>query len=245
MMRPRLAARMAGAASLMRRGVLAVAAVSAVSVASPAAALPVSAQPPAAAQRPPDSTRDTSARPPQDTASTVARDSGAAANAVSATPGSGSTAPATATQPAAAAQPPASGRAADSLRAAAARHRLLGDLSLVQAIVAVLLASLAFFLGFEALQLFQRYGAMVGRDESIGVTSHWGGFGGGASGWRASPALALLVGAIILLGGATTVALSVVSGVLDASSNTPPAAPRPQQRAVPPAPASPDSTPGN
>jgi hypothetical protein len=105
-------------------------------------------------------------------------------------------------------------RSADSSRAAAARRGILGDLSLVQAIIALALVVLSIVLATGALRLFERYGEMVRNDESLGVTSHWGGFGGGASGWRASPALSILVSAIILLGGATTVALTLVARVL-------------------------------
>lgn len=38
--------------------------------------------------------------------------------------------------------------------------------------------------------------AAVRADEPIGISSHWGGLGGGAGGWRLSPALVSLLGAV-------------------------------------------------
>jgi len=216
-----------------RRALLVVACAALAAVAGPRSALDAQLPPPApaaGAQRPAAAAADSAAASAADTTRQGASDASRVADPA-ATGGS----PAATAVPADSAQRAAAAlrRQVDSLRAASLRRGLLGDLSLVEAIIAIALATLAVLLGLGALQLFERYGEMVRRDESLGITSHWGGFGGGASGWRASPALALLVGAVLLLGGATTVAVSVVSRVLpsEAADATPPnakdAAPRP------------------
>jgi hypothetical protein len=215
----------------------------------PAAAIGAQASPtPATAvQRPVGASRDSAAATASDSARGGARDSAAAANPLARTGGSRDSQAATDSVPAAA--DAAKARTADSLRAASARRGILGELSLVQAIVAIALATLAILLGLGALQLFERYGEMVRSDESLGVTSHWGGFGGGASGWRATPALSLLVSAIILLGGATTVAVSVVARLLPGESQGAPsgssAGSAPAAPSAPPAVGKQGSPPGN
>ncbi len=63
-------------------------------------------------------------------------------------------------------------------------------------------AAIAFVLGVLALVAGMRCIDLLGRGESIGIESHWGGLGGGSGGWRLLPATALAILALSFAGGA-------------------------------------------
>lgn len=91
---------------------------------------------------------------------------------------------------------------------------IIGGYTAPQFIALMAVLSVLVLLALSAGRLFDAYAELVRKDESLGVSSHWGGFGGGASGWRASRALSMLVGGVLLVAATTTLAVAVVDIVL-------------------------------
>lgn len=90
----------------------------------------------------------------------------------------------------------------------------IGGYTVPQFITLIAVLSVLVMLALSARRLFDAYAELVRKDESLGVSSHWGGFGGGASGWRASRALSMLVGGVLLVAATTTLAVAVIDIVL-------------------------------
>lgn len=78
-------------------------------------------------------------------------------------------------------------------------------------LVLLVVACVLIALTVATYRLLKRFGAALDQRLPIGTRNHWGGFGGGESGWDLSPALALLIAVLVLaiatvgLGGALVV----------------------------------------
>ena len=68
-------------------------------------------------------------------------------------------------------------------------------------------AALAYILGMTALISGIRCTDALGRGESLGVESHWGGLGGSSGGWRLLPATGLAILTLSFTGAAIAVAV--------------------------------------
>jgi len=90
--------------------------------------------------------------------------------------------------------------------------------------VAFVRAGLAAFFAGLAIWFFYRFAESIRLEGAPHIESHWGGLGGGVGGWRVSPSLIYLSGAIIF---GVLLAFSVRSFDMDAicASKTPGAAP--------------------
>ncbi len=167
---------------------------------STAAAQPVPAQRPAA-------TRDTNVR-----ADTGRQDSSASADSARAGRATQDSVPQDSTTATTAA--PRGDRTANPSAATRSTPLTIGGYNAPQFITLIAVLSVLIMLALSAGRLFDAYAELVRKDESLGVSSHWGGFGGGASGWRASRALSMLVGGVLLVAATTTLAVAVIDIVL-------------------------------
>lgn len=163
---------------------------------------------PAPAQRP-AAVRDTSASAVGDTSRQGTRAPGDSARLDSASQD-------TTARDSAEATPTSSRRDGTATPSSATRNapRTIGGYTAPQFITLIAVLSVLVLLALSAGRLFDAYAELVRKDESLGVSSHWGGFGGGASGWRASRALSMLVGGVLLVAATTTLAVAVVDIVL-------------------------------
>jgi ABC-type phosphate transport system permease subunit len=71
----------------------------------------------------------------------------------------------------------------------------------------------AFVLAVYACKLATRSADQANRDNGLRFTSHWGGFGGSAGGWRVTPAFVSLLGAGLL----AAMAAVIVSCILEST----------------------------
>lgn len=165
-----------------------------------AAAQPVPAQRSAA-------TRDTSVR-----ADTARQDSGASADSARESLAARDSVPQD--SPKATSATPGGDSTAKSSPATRNTPLIIGGYTAPQFITLIAVLSVLVLLALSAGRLFDAYAELVRKDESLGVSSHWGGFGGGASGWRASRALSMLVGGVLLVAATTTLAVAVIDIVL-------------------------------
>ena len=84
---------------------------------------------------------------------------------------------------------------------------LLATVAVAHGQVPAINAALAYILGMTALIAGIRCTDALGRGESLGVESHWGGLGGSSGGWRLLPATGLAVLTLSFAGAAIAVAV--------------------------------------
>ncbi len=84
-----------------------------------------------------------------------------------------------------------------------------------RALVFLVLVGVVAAFAYATYRILLRFLRELDRRLTIGARSHWGGFGGGESGWDVSPALALLVAALVLAIATAGLGGTIVRSALD------------------------------
>jgi len=85
--------------------------------------------------------------------------------------------------------------------------------SIAFGLVLLVVAGVLVALAFATYKVLARFGTALDQRLPIGTRGHWGGFGGAESGWDVTPALALLIAALVL-----AIATAGLGGVLVSST---------------------------